>query len=252
VSSRVSSICWGLLLLCGAARAEDEFHASVGPGIYAGPSFPGAQHLRKLLFPFVDAEYAGRLYTSAADLIGVYAYKTVNTQAGAAIEYDPTERRSRDDERLRGLPDVRQTARFKLFGSQTVGAFTADANLARDIAGHGQGTLGQANLWLTVPFDPSFSVSAGPGVTWADSRYMHGFYTVTPAEAAVSVLPVFTGRAGIVDAHLNGLAEWVIQSKYRLGVQTWLGHLRGAAAQSPIPLQHEQTTIVGWIAYRFN
>lgn len=252
MSARAPGVCWGLLLLCGAARAEGEFHASVGPGIYAGPAFPGAHHVRKLLFPFVDAEYAGRLYTSAEDLIGVYAYKTVNTQIGAAIAYDPTERRARDDDRLRGLPDVRETERFKLFGSQTVGAVTADANVARDIAGHGQGTLGQVNLWLTIPFAPSFSVSAGPGVTWADSRYMHTLYTVTPAEAAVSVLPVFAGRAGIVDAHLNGLAEWVIHSKYRLGAQAWLGHLRGNAAASPISVQHEQTTVVGWIAYRFN
>lgn len=252
MSARAPGVCCGLLLLCGAARAEEEFRASIGPGIYAGPSFPGSHQVRKLLFPCVDAEYAGRFYTSAEDLLGVYAYKTVNTQLGAAITYDPTERLSRDDARLRSLPDVRETERFKVFGSQTVGAVTADANLARDIAGHGQGTLGQVNFWLAVPFGPSFSASAGPGVTWADHRYMHTLYTVTPAEAAVSMLPVFAGRAGMVDAHLNGLAEWVIHSKYRLGAQASLGHLRGAAAASPICAQHEQTTVVGWIAYRFN
>jgi outer membrane protein len=252
VSARVPGLGWGLLLLCGAACGEDEFHASAGPGIYTGPSFPGARHPRKLLFPFVDAEYAGRVYTSAEDLIGVYAFKTTDTQVGAALEYDPTERLSRDDTRLRGLPDVRETARFKLFGSRTVGAVTADANLAKDIAGSGQGILGQANLWLTVPFNPSFSVSAGPGVTWADSRYMHTLYAVTAAEAPVSVLPVFVAHAGIVDAHLNGLAEWVIHSKYRLGAQAFFGHLRGDAGASPITAQHGQTTVVGWIAYRFN
>lgn len=252
MSARVPGVGWGLLLLCGAACAEDDFHASAGPGIYTGPSFPGARHLRNLLFPFVDAEYAGRVYTSAEDLVGVYAYKTTATQVGAALEYDPTERLSRDDIRLRGLPDVRETARFKLFGSQTVGAVTADGNLAKDIAGRGQGMLGQANLWLTVPFNSSFSVSAGPGVTWADSRYTHTLYTVTAADAAVSVLPAFAAHAGIVDVHLNGLAEWVIHSKYRLGAQAFFGHLRGAAGESPITVQHEQTTLVGWIAYRFN
>lgn len=248
--ARVPGVGWGLLLLCGAACAEDEFHASVGPGIYTGPAFPGARHTRKLLFPFVDAEYAGRVYTSAEDLIGMYACKTADTQVGAALEFDPTERLSRDDSRLHGLPEVRDTARFKLFGSRTVGAVTADANLARDIAGRGQGILGQANLWLTVPFNSAFSVSVGPGVTWADSRYMHTLYTVTAAEAVA--LPVFAAHAGIVDAHLNGLAEWVIHSKYRLGAQAFFGHLRGDAAASPITIQHEQTTLVGWIAYRFN
>jgi len=244
--------CWGFLLLSGAACAEEDFHASVGPGVYSGPFFPGAQHSRRLVFPFIDAEYAGRLYTSATDLLGVYAYKTTDTQVGAAVEYDLTERLSRDDSRWRGLPDVRETPRFKLFGSQTVGAVTGDANVAKDVGGHGEGILGQANLWLTVPFGPTFSVSAGPGTTWADSRYMHTLYTITPVESAVSGLPLFASRAGIADVHVNGLAEWVIHSKYRIGAQAWRGYLRGDALASPVVMRHEQTTVVGWIAYRFN
>jgi MipA family protein len=243
---RVSSLGWGLLILCGAAGAEDDFHASVGPGIYAGPSFPGSRQSRRLVFPFIDAEYAGRIYTSANDLIGVYAYKTQDTQLGTAVEYDLTERRQR------GFPDVKETPRFKLFGSQTVGALTGDANVARDIGGHGQGILGQANLWVTVPFDPSFSVSAGPGVTWADNQYLRTLYAVTPVEAAESALPVFVSHAGFADVHLNGLAEWVIHSKYRLGAQAWVWHLRGDAAASPLAVQRVQTTVVGWVAYRFN
>ena len=234
------------------AASETEYHASIGPGFYALPSFPGARRTRKILFPFIDAEYANRLYTSAADILGVYGYKTTDTQVGAAVEYDLTERMARDDIRLRGLPNVGGTPRFKLFGSQTVGAVTADVNVARDIAGRGQGTLGQANLWLTVPFDPTLSVSVGPGITWADSQYMHTFYAITPAEAAVSAFPAFASRAGIADAHLNGLAEWVIHSKYRLGAQACFGHLRGDAGASPITVQHEQTTLVAWLAYRFN
>jgi outer membrane protein len=118
-----------------------------------------------------------------------------------------------------------------------VGAVTADANVAKDIGGHGEGILGQSNLWLTIPFGPTFSVSTGPGTTWADSRYMHTLYL---------------GRAGIADVHINGLAEWVIHSKYRLGAQAWFGYLRGDAAASPLVVRHEQTTVVGWIAYRFN
>ncbi len=227
MSLRVLGACWGLLLASAAACAEADFHAAVGPGIYSGPLFPGAARSRRFVFPFIDAEYAGRLYTSANDLIGVYAYKTTNTQAGAAVEYDLTRR----------LPDVKQTERLKLFGSQTLGAVTADANVAKDIGGHGEGILGQSNLWLTIPVGHTFSVSAGPGATWGDSRYMHTLYM---------------GRAGIADVHINGLAEWVIHTKYRLGAQTWFGHLRGDAAASPLVMRHEQPTVVGWIAYRFN
>jgi outer membrane scaffolding protein for murein synthesis (MipA/OmpV family) len=81
---------------------------------------------------------------------------------------------------------------------------------------------------------------------------MHALYGVTAAEAAQSPLPVFMSRAGVPDAHLNGVAEWAIHSKYRLGAQAWFWHLRGDAAASPLAVQHVQTTVVGWIAYRFN
>jgi len=39
----------------------------------------------------------------------------------------------------------------KLFATRTIGILTGDANIATDVANHGQGTLGQGNLWLTIP-----------------------------------------------------------------------------------------------------
>jgi MipA family protein len=143
-----------------------------------------------------------------------------------------------------------ETARFKLFASRTVSFVTGDVNVATDVAGHGQGTLAQANLWFTIPFDPTFSVSFGPGATWADTDYMHTFYSVTAAESG-SPLPAFASRAGVVDAHLNGLAEWVICSHYRIGASAYFADLKGDAASSPITERRGLSTLVGWIAYRF-
>lgn len=226
------------------------YHASVGPAIYVAPAFPGARDSRQVWFPFVDADIGNRFYTSAEDLLGVYAYKTEATQAGAAVQWDLTHRISSDDDRLRGLPNVGETARFKLFASRTVSFVTGDVNVATDVAGRGQGTLAQANLWFTIPFDPTFSVSLGPGATWADTDYMRTFYSVTAAESG-SPLPAFASRAGVVDVHLNGLAEWVIFSHYRIGASVYLAHLKGDAASSPITERRGQSTLVGWIAYRF-
>ncbi|HVW69187.1 MAG TPA: MipA/OmpV family protein [Steroidobacteraceae bacterium] len=235
-----------------AASAGPGWHAALGPGGYMLPRYPGARQTRTVPFPFVDAEVAGRWYTSGSDILGVYGYKTNATQLGTALEYDLTSRKSTDDSRLRDLPDVKQTTRLKVFGSQTVQMITVDANVARDIAGGRAGTLGQANLWLTLPLDPTFSVSAGPGLTWSDRQYMQAFFAITPAEAQASLLPAFFARAGLSDAHLNTLAQWQIARRYELGVLACTAHLRGSALQSPIALQHEQTTVTGWLAYRFN
>ena len=244
------------LLVVAQARATDDaggfsYHASVGPAIYVAPAYPGARRSRQVWFPFVDADINDRFYTSAEDLIGVYAYKTEATQVGAAIAWDLTRRISSDDERLRGLPDVNETARFKLFASRTLYFITGDANVATDIAGQGQGTLAQANLWFTAPFSPTFSVSVGPGATWADADYLRTFYSVPAARGMGVSLPAFSTRAGVVDAHLNALAEWTVFSHYRFGASAYWARLKGDASASPITQRRGQATLVGWIVYKF-
>ena len=253
VSILAGSICSGGIAYASAAEDTDNvtYHAAAGPGIYVAASFPGARGTRQVLFPFVDAEFDNRFYTSAADLIGVYGYKSESAETGAALQWDLTRRLSRDDERFRNLPNVNETARLKWFASRTVAFVTADVNVASDVAGHGQGTLAQANVWFTIPFDPTFSVSVGPGATWADSGNMRTFYAVTPAESAGSPLTAFAARAGVADTHINGLAEWQLFSHYRIGTSAYFAHLKADAAASPITVRRSQPTIVGWIAYRF-
>jgi outer membrane scaffolding protein for murein synthesis (MipA/OmpV family) len=245
-------------VLTGAAHSDVEdaerggFHLSVGPGLYTTPLYPGARASRTRIFPFIDAEYDNRYYSNASDLVGVYAWKKEFSQAGAAIEFDPTERRARDDTRLAHLPDVRDTTRLKLFASRTVRFVTADGSVATDVLDRGHGTVAQANLWFTAPLTDHLSINVGPGVTWADARYMNSFYAVTTQEAALSSqLSAYSTHSGILDAHWNGLVEWQVFSHYRVGIQLSLMQLKGSAAASPLTEQRTQRNIVGWVAYTF-
>ena len=204
------------------------------------------------MFPFVDAEYGHRYYISGSDLFGVYAWKSDTAQSGVAIDLDPTERRPHDDARLRQLPAVKDTARLKLFASQTFGFVTVDASIATDILGRGHGTTAQANLWATLPLGRNLSINAGPGADWTDGRSMRTFFAVTPRQAAASPgLFAFSPHAGLLDAHMNLLAEWQFLSRYRLGVQASIAHLKGDAADSPITRQRTQRSLMGWVAYTF-
>ena len=229
---------------CSSAVAA-EWKLQVGPGSETLPVYPGSRGLHTVWFPFIDAEYDQRIYTSGDDLLGVYGYKTENTQVGGAVEYDLTARR------VSGLPDVDRTARFKLFGSQTVQMITADANVARDVNGGHEGTIGQANLWATLPFGSKLSLSAGPGLMWGDRRYMQRFFAVTAAEADGSAFREYFARAGVLDTHLNGFLQWDVAPRYQIGLLACAAHLRGGALQSPVTVQHEQTSVTGWVAYRF-
>ena len=241
----------GPMAACVADEAPDDGdHVSVGPGPYSMPSYPGARRTRDLILPFVDAEYANRLYASASDLVGVYALKTASTQLGAALEYDLTERKSRDDPRFRNWRDVKETTRLKWFATKTIAFVTGDANVATDVTGAHQGTLAQANLWFSAPLTPKCLLSVGPGVTWADSRYMRTFFSVTPAQAAVSPLAIYTARAGAADVHWNALTTYEISSRWSVGVSDYLGRLHGSAERSPVTLRRGQQTALAWLAYK--
>lgn len=253
---KLLSVACIFAILTANCRADDseskDLHFSMGPGIYSVPHYPGAQGTRRRFFPFIDAEYGNRFYTSASDLFGIYAIKSDSTQAGAAIMLDPMRRETFHEARLRHLRSIPETTRLKLFASRTLLFVTADGSIATDVLGRGQGTLAQANLWFTAPLTSGFSINAGPGVTWADSRYMQSFFSVTPAEADASpLLAPYGTRAGILDTHLNGLAEWQFLSHYRIGAQIYVARLDGIAAGSPIVKQRTQRSVVGWVAYRF-
>jgi len=238
--------------ICAADDAPSgDTHLALGPGGYSLPSYPGARSTRNLAVPFIDAEYDGRLYSNASDLLGVYAYKSAATELGTALEYDFAERLAQDDERFRYFRDVKETTRFKLFATHTVSFITGDANVATDITGHGQGTLAQGNVWFSLPVSPKLLLSAGPGATWADARYMQTFFGVTGAQAAVSSLPVYTARPGIMDLHWNGLGTYDLSSRWSLGFAEYFAHLHGTAVDSPVTLRRRQATAFAWLAYKW-
>jgi outer membrane scaffolding protein for murein synthesis (MipA/OmpV family) len=244
-----------LLSSSGVAFATDPpldagTNLSIGPGEYLTPSYPGASSSRGFLFPYIDAEYAGRLYTNASDLIGVYAYKTVGDALGAALQYDFTERLNTDDARFRNLRDIKATPRFKLFADKTFFVFTGDFNVATDVAGRGQGTLAQANLLVTIPFIRKWLFSFGPGLTWADHTYMTSFFTITPEQAAISPLRAYNAHAGIADLHLNGVISYAVSSRWSIGASTYAARLRGDANDSPVTSRRTQIMAIGWLTYK--
>jgi MipA family protein len=245
-------------LLCGlgitAAWADIPVdtgtNLSIGPAVYVTPSYPGASSTRGFALPYIDAEFDNLLYSNAADLLGIYAYKSPTGNLGAAIQYDFTERLGKDDYRLRFLKEIKATPRGKLFASKTIGIITGDVNVATDLANRGQGTLAQANLWVTIPFIRKWIFSAGPGLTWADHQYMSTFFAVTPAQSALAPLSVYSTKASIADLHLNGIATYEISSRWSIGTSVYAARLRGDAENSPITLRHSQITALGWIVYK--
>jgi MipA family protein len=249
----------GLLGLCAAAAVnadtalppEPATFLSLGPAVEITPTYPGAPTSRTFALPDVEAQYENWLYTSATDLLGVYAYNHQGDKAGAAIEYDFTERLEKDSPRFTHLGDVNTTTRFKLFVEQRVAMFSGGVNVATDIGGHNEGTVAQAFLNLLLPLTARGFLTVGPGVTWSDTHYMRAFFGVSPEQSALSGLPQFTAHQGISDVHGELVAGYELSSRWALGLDVTVARLEGDAADSPFTETRTQTTWLASVLYKF-
>jgi outer membrane scaffolding protein for murein synthesis (MipA/OmpV family) len=252
-----------LLLVCalsGAPRAAwadatipepPATFLSLGPAVEITPTYPGAKTQRTFMLPDIEGQYDNWLYISATDLLGVYAYNHQGDKAGAAIEYDFTERLEKDSPHLAHLGDVSTTARFKLFIEQRISLFVLGATAATDIGGHEEGTVAQAYLNLLLPLTARGFLTIGPGLTWSDSRYMRAFYGVTAEQSELSGFPEFQAHAGISDIYGELVAGYELSSRWALGLDVTVAHLQGDAAGSPITESRWQTTWLASILYKF-
>jgi MipA family protein len=246
------------LLACALAHADDSLPGEppptflmVGPAVDLTPAYPGDRAQRTFALPDVEAQYDNWLYISGLDLLGVYAWNRNGSKAGGAIEYDVTERLSKDSPHLERLDDVRPTARFKLFATQRVAMFSGGIDVAPDIAGRDEGTVAHAHVELLLPLTARGYFTIGPGVTWSDRGYMRAFYGVSAQQSALSGLPQYTAHPGISDVYGEAVAGYQLSSRWSVGLDVTCAHLENSAARSPFTESVRQTTWLGSLLYKF-
>jgi MipA family protein len=227
------------------------FSLSVGPAVEITPEYPGARAQRTFALPDVELQYHNWLYVSGTDLIGVYAYNHGGTKAGAAIEWDFTERLQRDNPHFAGLGDVATTPRLKVFFQPQLQPWLAGGVLAAtDIGGHNEGTVAQAYLNLQLPLTSRGYFTLGPGVTWSDTEYMRAFYGVTSEQSTISGFPVFEAHAGVSDVYVETSAGYAISSRWSVGIDVTAAYLQGDAAKSPFTESRHQITWLAAVLYK--
>lgn len=231
----------------------DEWKVSVGPGLMLSPRYPGARELRLLPIPSLDISYDDRIYSQGLDLIGVNVLrgKDDSYHVGAALSLDFQSRSESDDPHLRGLGNVNEGPKLKLFADYSVSFLRGSLAAYQDIAGTGQGLLVSADLYANLPLTSRLLVSFGPGATWANAEYTRSLFGVSGAQSAASGLPVFNTSAGLRDVHLNTYVSYDITKKWVGSLAVTVGRLQQDAAHSPITERREELNVVAAINYRF-
>jgi MipA family protein len=231
--------------------AVDQWKVSVGPGLMLSPRYPGARELRLLPIPSLDISYDDRVFSQGLDLLGLNVLKGDAYHVGAALSLDFQSRNESDDPHLRGLGNVDEGPKLKLFADYSVSFLTGSVAAYQDISGTGQGFLVSTDLAANLPLTSRFLVGFGPGVTWGNSEYTRSLFGVSVGQSAASGLPAFNTSAGIRDVHLNAYASYDISKKWVGSVALTAGRLQHDAARSPITERREELNLVAAINYRF-
>jgi MipA family protein len=241
----------------GTSSTSSPWRFSVGAGVVNMPKFPGASGTKWEVVPALSASY-DRFFIGAnpdaASLVslGAYLYRDSNWRIGAAVTYDFIEPRSEsDDARLHGLGDVKRTAHAELFGVYTYQFVTARASVLTDIAGNDHGTV--ATFDVMGKYEPvaGLTLTAGPGLTWASSKYNETYFGVTGEQSARSGLPAFSADSGLNQLRFSVGGVYRFATHWNVGATVAFAWLRGDASDSPITEKTSQITYGLFCSYLF-
>ena len=232
-----------LALIATPAAAQDDgsedrdWIVSIGAGARVGPKYPGADNYGIGPLPIFGLRREGApLPVEAPDESSGFGLLGDDSRFdfGPVIQF----RNKRQDEDV-GAPvgDVGFTVEPGAFAQVFLGEnFRLRAEGRRGIGGH-DGWVGDIFADLVMRDEGSYVFTIGPRARWGDDNYHDAYFSVTPAVAAATGLPVFDADDGFHSLGVYaGLTHMVSNS---WGVYGFAGYDRliGDAADSPIVRQ---------------
>jgi outer membrane protein len=245
-------------LLTSAASAQG-VEVTLGAGVAWAPRYPGAEDNRLRAIPLIGLSY-GRFFAGGdpdgggADgpSVGVSLYRDSSWSLSVALAIGLGDaRRESDHPDLEGTGDIERATRLVAAGRYRWRWLDIALRVAPDVSGKDQGTLAFLDLAARYRASDKLTLSAGPGITWADDRYTQTFFAVTPEQAAGSRLPVYQAQGGLHMVRLAVGAAYRVDSKWSLGARLGSGRLIGDAERSPITRDRDQHLAALFAAYRF-
>lgn len=239
------------------ARAELSNDSLLGPAFRLRPAYDGADTQRGELVPVI--RYLGEPWfirsTQGVLEGGLRTELAPGLHAGAQLAYEPG-RKARESAFLesRGIADVDIGASIgaQLEWDHKIGR--APITLLARLRQHIESDRGaQADLRLSVGVFQRGRFAAGvfTQATWANAKSTRSFYGVTPAQSAVSGLPVYAPGSGVLFSSFGVLWSVDLTRDWVIVGSTEARHLRGDAKESPLVERSTNYYSSVGVAYRF-
>lgn len=251
-----------------APQAPPSWEVSLGAGVLASPSYPGAEEYRIVPFPLTQVSYRGRVYlgpSSTGTGLGLGAYAIRTERFGVAAEVGVLDNRpaSRADA-LAGMDDRDLVATAGMSMSYRWSGFQGVLSVTQGL-NDGAGLLGTASLSYGLRVASRLSATAGVGATFANARQMRWDFGVTGAEAARRQALIAAGddrleddegapyrpEAGLRQVGASLSLMYAVSSHWALLGFGGLDWLSDEAAASPLVRRREQWSGGLGLGYRF-
>jgi MipA family protein len=156
----------------------------VGLAARYAPVYDGSNKSKVSPFPYVDIHglFHDRVFISDIRGLGVNIVDLGAFRAGMSINYGGG-RKSSDDPRLRGLPDISSAAAVGGFMTYSVKPVAFELKVQREL-GSQPATEVQLGASVGMAPTPRWHVSVGTQLNWHDSKFNQKYFGVTAAEAA--------------------------------------------------------------------
>jgi outer membrane protein len=237
-------------LIATVATAQDRspgIEFEIGLGGLLAPAYEGAKTYKvspSPIFHFGYLALPNGFVLGGGKQDGLSFRPSVNFRA---------KRKSSDYAEINGLRDVGASLELGGGVAYTVANFRGFADLRYGVTGH-KGIVGEAGLdVLAKPMD-KLSVYGGPRVSFANTRYMDSYFSVTPAESVASGLAAFSAKGGLksVGVEIGGRYQhddnWAVES-----AATW-NRLVADAGKSPVAIagSRDQFTVKLGLVRKFH
>jgi len=229
----------------------------VGAAAGVGPVYLGSKKDRVSPIPYVDVRgiLGGRLFISDVSGVGINLVDIGGFRAGLNLNGGGG-RKSKDDPRLKGLPDISNAAIASGFVAYWLNPFSFQADIARRVGSH-PGTEADVAVAYTVAPVHNLQLNFSTGLLWADAKTQNTIYGISPADAAHATalgnpLSPYSPGSGLVNATGTVTAVYLLGEHWGLLGRIGLNELIGNSAKdSPLTQRTFEPDVAFGVLYVF-
>ena len=234
----------------GTQPASGDWNVTLGAGLAARPTYPGANGHRATIVPLFYVSYKDIAFVGPLGL-GVNAINWGGLRAGPILGFEGG-RDQDSSSHLNGLGNIDASLTAGGFVSYRFGPFDLAGTVRQAIShsSNGLNALVQANYRTQLVLH-SLLLTVGPDLQFADRRYDQTWFGVTAQQSQQSGLPMYSPGGGIRDFGLHATLTYRFSDHILLHAFGRLSKLAGDDADSPIVEDKTQFFAGAGLGYHF-